>query len=124
MGLQARRCRIPPQRRRHHPLEVIRPLEETVILSTGGSPASNKASVSKDDDMDVTIIQGGDPPSATFPWPEADDPVGPDRLEDKNDPDATIIIPASNRQPASTDTNDDDDISEQTIIIRSGVKKE
>jgi hypothetical protein len=100
------------------------PLEETVILSTGGPPDSNKASVSKDDDMDVTIIQGGDRQSATFPWPEADDPVGPDRLEDKNDPDATIIIPASNRQPASTDTNDDDDISEQTIIIRSGVKKE
>jgi hypothetical protein len=161
-------------------------LEATIVLNTGGPSAPQRETLTYDDDLAATMVQGaGDRQPAPSLRPGISDLPVSDRPANGDDLDATVIIrqtsqelppnqssgissgaadddlaatlvetprggtqPGTDKPPrppippqpprvdpksgprdvsqhvAPTQTNDDDDIMEQTIIIRSDTKKE
>lgn len=113
------------------PFENGDDMEATVIINPSSPPASSspleRPAVPSDDDLDATLIETPrstaspglqrTPPEPVPPMPPPAPPQPPDAAPQPQ----YMDIPA----PEAPDPdNEDDDIMEQTIIIRSDVKKE
>nr|WP_319525626.1 hypothetical protein [uncultured Desulfosarcina sp.] len=97
--------------------------EATVVI--GKTPTPPPA---PDDDLESTIIQGGGAPQAAkMPNPDLYSNTPSQEGTDPSDAEATVVINTGGRPGppvVSQEPVEDDDIMEQTIIIRSDIKKE
>jgi hypothetical protein len=107
--------------------------DATVVINPETVPAPGPAAPFGEDDMDATVIIGANGPPQEVPPNQPPGEPSPSDFSGDADTGATVVIQPDGQQPSSAiipkpddpfPNSEDDDIMEQTIIIRSGVKKE